>query len=382
MSTSRRTRSTVTVVQTTLPGYRTPFFEELSRVLGSRLALFSGDEDWYPDVRHVNEVPHRRAHNVFLARRRLLWQRGTLKPLLAAEVAVLDLNPRILSAWVAVLGRRLTGRRTVLWGHAWPRRGEGSWTDRVRSAMRRLAGAVVVYTETEARALRAHTRGIEITAAPNALYPRDVLGAAVAQEPPTSLLFVGRLSPSKRVGVLIDAFLLAEDTLPADVRLVIVGEGSERAALERRAAGSGRVDFEGHVSSVDALRELHARAIASVSAGEVGLSIVQSLGFGVPMVVARGEDHGPEIEAALEGENSVYFQPTDATALAAAMSAVVRDREHWLGRRQAIADWTGDRYSIEVMVDSFLAGLEIEPSLQRDARSRSATSGEQEGSAP
>ena len=148
--------------------------------------------------------------------------------------------------------------------------------------MRRLAGAVIVYTETEARALRARTHGIEITAAPNALYPRDVLGAAVAHEPPTSLLFVGRLSPSKRVDVVVDAFLRAEDTLPTDVRLVIVGGGSERAALERRAAGSGRVDFEGHVSSVDALRALYDRALASVSPGDVGLSVVQSLGFGVP----------------------------------------------------------------------------------------------------
>lgn len=64
------------------------------------------------------------------------------------------------------------------------------------------------------------------------------------------LLFVGRLERMKGVDTLIDAFKLLADEFPL-AHLRIVGDGSERAALERRAARlveSGRITFAGRVA--------------------------------------------------------------------------------------------------------------------------------------
>ena len=360
---SAQQRPKVVVVQTTIPDYRRPFFDALTAELGHNLELLSGDEDWDTDIAHVHDVPHTRVRNVFLARRQLLWQVGAVKSLLAGDIAVVGLNPRVLTSWVALLGRGLMGRRTLVWGHAWPRRGPSSRTDRLRGLMRRLASTIVVYTETEARHLGSRSPRIDVVAAPNALYRRRELGPSPTTGEVTDLVYVGRLTGSKRLELLIEAFLAAGADLPEDVRLIIVGEGTLRSGLEAQARSSplgGRIAFTGHVSSVDQLRDIYARAIASVSPGLVGLALIQSLGFGVPMILPRDADHGPEIEAAIEGVNVVVFPSESCAGLAAAIVSVIRDRDDCLARRPQIASPILDRYSIERMAASFVDALRLE----------------------
>jgi glycosyltransferase involved in cell wall biosynthesis len=363
--TSSASRSTATrqvvLVQTTIPDYRRPFFDELSRALGRRFRLLSGDEDWELDVAHSHDFPHERVRNVFLVRRRLLWQRGVLKPVLGAEVAILSLNPRILTSWIALVVRRMLGRRTLLWGHAWPRRGQRSPTERLRAVMRALASGLIVYTDTEAARLKSTSPRTNVVAAPNALYRRRELGP-VATGTATDLVSVGRLAPSKRPVLLLEAFDTARPELSDDVRLVFVGDGLLRDDLARRIRSSnleGRVVLVGHVSSPARLADIYGRAIASVTAGYVGLSLTQTLAFGVPMILPRHLDHGPEIEAAVEGVNAVFVEDGSATTLAEAIVAVVRQRELWVSRREEIAKPIRDRYSIESMVESFVGALRL-----------------------
>jgi glycosyltransferase involved in cell wall biosynthesis len=355
------------IIQTTIPDYRIRFFTALSGRLGPHLTILSGNEDWYPDVKHAGTVPHVATRNIFVVRRQLLWQSGSLGPLMKADVAVVGLNPRILTNWVALLVRRLRRRRTVLWGHAWPRRGMMSTTDRLRASMRALADTVIVYTESEADALRRSSPGIDVIAAPNALYAKGEL-AAVASSTPTDFVCVGRLNPMKKPDLLLRAFALAASRLPADVKLVFVGDGPLLHELEQQARSAelgDRVRFLGHVSAIDELSGVYQCAIASVSPGYVGLSLLQSLGFGIPMVISRDEPHAPEIEAAVEGVNSIFFESDSIPALADALVTVVEQREHWQALRSSIAEDVQDRYSIDEMVESFVQALHIPSARSR-----------------
>lgn len=352
---------TIALVQTVIPDYRVRFFAELARRLGPRLELLSGDEDWSLDIRHRPDVPHVSVGNRYLAGRRLLWQRGVVRPAVAADVAVLGLNPRIASSWAVLVTRRLLRRRTLLWGHAWSRQGASSSTERLRRLMRRLADGLIAYTETDAALLRALHPSMPVWSAPNALYLRDELAVAEAVERPTEILCVGRLVASKQPFLLVEAFRRALPELPDDVRLVLVGDGPLRLELEREAAGSalaGRVALLGHVTDVGELRALHARAIATVAPGEVGLSLVQSLGFGVPMIVADGASHGPEFEAARPDENVVLFPAGSVDGLARVLVGVVADRDAWSARRGGIADAARADRSIEAMATAFVAALD------------------------
>ena len=347
----------ITLIQTSVDAYRQAFVEEVAARIGRSFQIYTGDTYFDPAVRTRVVLPGHvtRVRNVFLVRRLLLWQRGAVRAGISAEIAVLELNPRILSVWVTLLVRRALRRRTVLWGHAWPRRGRGAATDRLRHLMRILADAILVYTETQARELAEVMPTATIVAAPNALYraseiaPPEPLAA-------TDFLFVGRLVPAKKPMLLLRAFAAAAHAL-VGARLVFVGEGLLLEPLQREAERLGvraRVVFAGHVGARLALAQIYARAVATVSSGYVGLSATQSFSFGVPMLVARSEPHSPEIEAAVEGENAVFFESDDEKSLADALIGVWRDSAEWAKRGASIAAVCRESYSVEQMADGFL----------------------------
>jgi glycosyltransferase involved in cell wall biosynthesis len=354
--------STVVVLQTVVPDYRERFIALLQETLGSRLRLYAGDLDFAVAIETSPAIERLRVRNRFLFGRRLLWQTGTVRVAVGADVAVLVLNPRILSTWAALLLRRLRGRRTLLWGHAWPRQGRASRSDAFRGLMRKLGDTLVVYTEAQARELRERMPGADIVAAPNALYLQAEIAPAVPSTAPRDFVCVGRLVPAKKVDLLLAAFALAVEQLPTDARLVFVGDGPLRGSLETRAATLGigdRVVFEGHRGTIDELRPLYGDAIASVSPGYVGLSLIQSIGFGVPMLVARDEPHSPEIAAAVEGENVHSFASDSPSELASLLVSVAGERAAWLARREQISRWTRANYSVEVMVAAFVSALRL-----------------------
>lgn len=277
------------------------------------------------------------------------------------------LNPRILTVWAALLARRLRRKRTVLWGHAWPRAGRSTRSDRVRNIMRRLADTLIVYSVAEADGLRKLMGTVDVVAAPNALYmAEDIRPAEGAHSLPSTFVFAGRLVPEKKPDLLLEAFRLALPRLPADVRLVFLGDGELRARLEHAAACNGiaaRVTFRGHVTDVDALRAEYADAIASVSPGSVGLTLIQSIGFGVPVLAAIDELHGPEFDSGIEGKTLRTFESGSRSALAEMLVLTAESRSELLAARPEFASTIRGSSSLEGMVVSFLEALRLDDVL-------------------
>jgi FkbM family methyltransferase len=93
------------VRQTVLPAYRQTFFEMLSERVEGSVRFQGGDEYFDPSVVTAMSAILRQdqLRNYFLFRRRLLFQVGGWRDALAAEVAVLEYNPRVLSNWPILL---------------------------------------------------------------------------------------------------------------------------------------------------------------------------------------------------------------------------------------------------------------------------------------
>jgi glycosyltransferase involved in cell wall biosynthesis len=353
---------TVRLVQSALPVYRAAFLGELARRVPGGVDVLVGGTLFEATVRTAEPVPvpATRVRNLYLGGRRLLWQRRVLFPGVKADVAILELNPRILTVWAIVFARRALRRPTILWGHAWPRRGQHAPTDRLRSLLRRQASVLVTYTETQADELRAALPGRRVLAAPNALYPSTEMRPLPVRRP-LSFIFSGRLVSEKKPLLLVEAFGRVADQL-GDTRLVVIGSGPEEAQVLRAAHELGiahRLDLAGPVADLPGLRGQYAHAIASVAPGSVGLSIVQSLGFGIPMIASDAEPHGPEIEAAVPGVTAQFFVADSAASLAETLLTFHRRREEWLSRRVELAAWCRERYSVERSADRFTDAIRI-----------------------
>jgi glycosyltransferase involved in cell wall biosynthesis len=351
----------IVLVQTALADYRESVLEELSTACDGGFVALSGKRYFDPSVetRMLLRGRHRVVENRFLLGRRLLWQHSVLGIAVRGKVAMLELNPRILSTWVILIGRRLSGKRSILWGHAWSRSGPRPLSTLVRRLLWRLAGVVVMYTHTQAEEVASTGTRTLVFAAPNALYPRSAIGAGDSR--PGGFLIVGRLVDEKKPLLAIGGFLAALDQLAdEDRRLVFVGDGPLRSPLERAvvAAGAERhVTLLGHVGDLPSLRNLYDGVLASISPGYVGLSIIQSISFGVPMVVAEHEPHAPEIEAAQVGFNCIYFRSDDVNALAKALAVISDRRGDWIARRPDIARVCANEYSMESTANGLLSAI-------------------------
>jgi glycosyltransferase involved in cell wall biosynthesis len=122
-------------------------------------------------------------------------------------------------------------------------------------------------------------------------------GRGVAARPPASannepwnLLFVGRLTPSKGVDILLEALAMLDEP---PVRLHIVGDGITRGALVeqvQRLGLSQRVDFHGWIANEE-LVQMYARKHAFVHPGiwpdPCPRAVLECMAAGIPAIVSR-----------------------------------------------------------------------------------------------
>lgn len=146
------------------------------------------------------------------------------------------------------------------------------------------------------------------------------------------VLVVQRLEPEKRTDVALDAF--AASGLAADGwELVVAGAGSQRAALEARAAELAlpRVRFLGHVGAVEPLLDEAAVLVAPTPIEGLGLAVLEALAHGLPVVAAGAGGYAESLEGL---SPLALYPPGDAADAAARLRALALD----VGARAAYAE--------------------------------------------
>lgn len=351
------------ILQSTILEYRLEFYRLLKKEYGVDLTVCAGEVTTDSNQKTPDSVWSyaTKLTNRYCFGGCLLWQGGAFTALKDQPLLIVDANLRFVSTVLLVLYRYIRGLPTVAWGHAEGRSHVGKW---IRKYYFKCFSGVISYTESQQDLLRKRNPRVPVWSAFNAcLREEDCYAAEVEMEECTDFIYVGRLSDRKKPKLLLDAFIHAAKSLrlPAEARLVVIGEGAIRPELMKQAAESGvegRIVFTGAIHDTKTLKQYYRHAIAAVSPGYVGLSVTQACGLGVPMLVARDEPHSPEVEVCREGFNARFFASDDMSNLATLLQQVYNDRGLWYSRRKSIAADTRGRYSIEKMYETFCSVYE------------------------
>ncbi len=208
----------------------------------------------------------------------------------------------------------------------------------VRVSLMRRAAAVVTVTEG-LREFVVHEYGLSSTRVftvengvdPLLFRPMDRLGARAALRLPSSptLCFVGNLVAWQGLGSLFEALRGAADS----IRLLVVGEGPDRASLVDRARGLGilgRVEFRGvvphnqvpqYIAAADACVAPFTGA-RNLRSGVSPLKVYEYLACARPVIVTAIPGAHELIEAMGCG---IVVPPDDSIALGRAIPRVLRD---------------------------------------------------------
>lgn len=147
-----------------------------------------------------------------------------------------------------------------------------------------------------------------------------------------NVLFVGRLAERKGVRYLVEA--VATLSAQLEPRLVVVGDGPERPALEaqvRTLGANHRVEFRGWVSPREldaayaAARVFVLPAVVDARGDTEGLGMVllEAMTYRVPVVATP---LGGITDIVEHDRTGLLVPPNDAAALAAAIEAIATDR--------------------------------------------------------
>jgi dihydroflavonol-4-reductase len=135
---------------------------------------------------------------------------------------------------------------------------------------------------------------------------------------------VSRYFPVSGTRYLLDAFPRVRAAVPS-ARLLVVGEGIEREALEAQALRLGIssfVIFAGMREDVPAHLRLCDVAVVSSTDDGLSLAAMEALSAGVPLVATRGRGLSSIVR---DGENGLLVPPGDSDALASAIIRVLRN---------------------------------------------------------
>jgi glycosyltransferase involved in cell wall biosynthesis len=191
------------------------------------------------------------------------------------------------------------------------------------------------------------------TADPTALVDLD------AARDPFTVLCVARQYPRKRVVDLIDAFAVVTAREPR-ARLVIIGDGPEHAALQRRLQDRGlqaQVRLLGALQEDAEVRRWYTRASVFCLPSEqegFGIVFLEAMASGLPVVTTTSAAI-PEVVP--DGEAGLLVPPRDPDALAQALLRLMQDpdlraRLRECGRRHV------RQYSWDRVADRFLEAVE------------------------
>lgn len=325
----------VVIVQPAVPAYRTDFFDRLYAEYGDDLLV-------YHSTLPMGAISGAKVRRHWL---RKLGRFLTLLPGLEWQVGVAGIDikrddivivpgaPRNISNLVLLVRARLIGARTIWWGHYWSSTTR-FWRFNIRMILMRLAHAVMFYTDAEVEEYQ-RTRHMRdprtVTAINNGINIDPIKALRLpysATERGRRILFIGRFTPKAALPLLFEA--LARPAA-AGISLDVIGDGKSLTSLQARAAELGigdRVTWHGGTTDETAIAAIANQARLFAYPGDVGLSLIHAMAYGLPAVIHdERRAHMPEFAAFSKGGTGWSFERGNSGALAEVLATAMADSD-------------------------------------------------------
>ena len=358
-----------------LPHYRVPIYERLAEVDDINLMVYYSREPGYYTLKTVDpgdRFPNRRIRMKALrfGGQEVLFQPQMKRIVRSAghDVVVFHANIRLMSIYPALWAARRRNIGTVWWSIGLMA-GKSSLRLAISARLMRLADAVALYTRTAKRYfvgrglpergvfVARNTVDIATEREASRHWPRAAAQQFLSEHGLSGrrvFLFCARLTPGKRLDLLLDAMVLLVGRAQ-DCHLVVIGTGELEMKLKARAAAlclQDRISWLGAVYERERLAPWYASCQALVIPGAVGLAALQGFGYGVPCITHSDPHHqSPEFEAVVDGFNALLYRRGDVTDLADRMCAISENAE--LRERLATnaVRTMEETYTVDHMVD-------------------------------
>ena len=173
------------------------------------------------------------------------------------------------------------------------------------------------------------------------------------------LLYVGRVDPEKKIGVVLEAFAKFLDKHKLDdlskTLFLVVGDGVDKKHLEEKAKDlniTDSVKFLGKIMPPE-LYDVYRLGDVFVTASEIetqGIVLIEAAATGLPLIAV---DAGAVAEVCQNNKNGFLLKPGDVNGIAMAMSVLLGDEK--LREKMALESVRiANEHSLEKTIDKFV----------------------------
>ena len=300
--------------------------------------------DFFKHAKHVRLKP--------FIKRPFYWQEGEVRQLRDKQYDVVIATGDIMSAslWWGMIVRKLSFCRkpkVFYWTHgmlhrrSWPRR----WMEKLYYSM--PDGLFVYGDRAKAVMVREGINENKLHVIHNSLdYDQQValrgnftsIYTDHFQNTNPVLFFIGRLTAVKKLDMLLTAAQILNENGCA-VNLAFIGDGPEKESLQKQSKElglEGKVWFYGPCYNEKEKSELITNADVCVAPGNVGLTAIDSLMYGTPVITMNNYNtQMPEHEAIKEGVTGSFFKENNVQDLADKISIWLNKRVYREGIRES-----------------------------------------------
>ncbi|UPW18271.1 glycosyltransferase [Agarivorans sp. TSD2052] len=278
------------------------------------------DKEFYSNANFI------RLRNVWLSRS-ILWQIGLINKVVSNRYKTVIFlgDPYFLSTWVSLVISKLYGKKTILWTHGFIR--SGGFKDKVKLLMYKLADALFLYGDAAKTNLvnkgLSSSKLFTIFNSVDYFLQRDIANSIdnsslrllknqlFHNSGLFQLVFVGRLTKQKKLTDLVYLLSNLKDK-GVFVNLLFIGDGEEREEIEKLAISMSlnkQICFYGKTYNEVELAYLISSSDLCVAPGEVGLTAMHVMGYGVPVITHDSyKDQMPEYESIVVGKTGLLFE--------------------------------------------------------------------------
>jgi len=336
----------VIILQNYVPHYRKPIYNELGLKYDVTI-LHSGNPS----------IIENDSYKEIIVKSQKIWkfhlQCGVIKTLRANKydtiIAMFDL------AWISyILINFIYPRKIIYWGH---RYSSNSIVNSFRTIMMKISKANILYSQIEVE--RMIVSGIDkkkIFIAHNTMLVPNKENCSNNLK--DRFIFVGRAQKRKKVDLLITAFSNILNELQSDTKLYIIGEGEENDSLKEivnKLSINERVIFTGAIHDNALLKTHFSKSYAYISPGPVGLGVLHSFAYGVPVVTLDYGKHGPEYHNIIDNENGLLFN--DLNELESLILNLEKNKNNTIRLGSNAFNQYNNKRNIKVMVDGLIQAI-------------------------
>lgn len=259
------------------------------------------------------------------------WQRSSVRIIFKPyKHIIMEGEPYCLSSWFILFLAKLFGKKTYTWTHGWY--GRESYVKRIiKKIFFRMAHHILLYGNyAKELMINEGFKPEKLSCIYNSLDYDNQLAIRKKLKPSAiysnyftnenkNLLFVGRLTRSKRLDLLIKA-LSKLKSQSHNFNLTLIGDGEAKENLVSLVNELGlekNIWFYGACYDDLKLSGLIYNADICVSPGNIGLTAMHAMVFGTPVITHNDYRYqGPEFEAVNEGITGTFFEYNNSDSLA------------------------------------------------------------------